>query len=191
MKTYKMTKKKWIIGIIICVVALITVGFVASYRNSSHRQMIGILENLNKQSFSFSNPFCPEGKLAYFNATSKPGNSYADVGMIKLKAAVELKVGNEEESVKLYENLVKKLDIMSIDKMLPDMAIAYMRLGERNNCMLNHKGSSCIFPIKDGGVHKIKTGSTKAIAIYEAILKSHPDDLESRWLLNICLLYTS
>ena len=63
-----------------------------------------------------------------------------------------------------------------------------MRLGERSNCMLNHNGSSCIFPIKDGGVHRIKTGSKKAIEIYETILKSHPDDLKSKWLLNIAFM---
>jgi hypothetical protein len=77
---------------------------------------------------------------------------------------------------------------MDLDEILPDIAIAYMRLGERSNCMLNHNGSSCIFPIKDGGVHVIKTGSRKAIEEYETILKNHPDDLESKWLLNIAFM---
>ncbi len=54
--------------------------------------------------------------------------------------------------------------------------------------MLNHTGSSCIFPIKDEGVHKIKTGSKKAIEIYERILKDNPDDLQSKWLLNIAFM---
>ncbi|GAA4308167.1 hypothetical protein GCM10023149_01950 [Mucilaginibacter gynuensis] len=51
-----------------------------------------------------------------------------------------------------------------------------------------HNGSSCIFPIKDGGIHQLQTGSSKAIAIYEGILRKNPDDLESRWLLNIAYM---
>jgi hypothetical protein len=49
-----------------------------------------------------------------------------------------------------------------------------MRLGERTNCMLNHTGSSCIFPIKGDGVHRQQTGSKKAIDTYQAVLKADP-----------------
>src|SRR3569832_124523 len=63
-----------------------------------------------------------------------------------------------------------------------------MRLGERSNCMLNLTGSSCVFPIKDAGVHRIKTGSQKAIQVYETILESEPNDLTSRWLLNVAFM---
>jgi hypothetical protein len=77
---------------------------------------------------------------------------------------------------------------MPSDRLLSEVGIAYMRLGERSNCMLNHTGSSCIFPIKNDGVHKIQTGSRKAIQIYKTILRVHPDDMESRWLLNIAYM---
>jgi hypothetical protein len=77
---------------------------------------------------------------------------------------------------------------MPSDRLLSEVGIAYMRLGERSNCMLNHTGSSCIFPIKNDGVHKLETGSRKAIQIYKTILRIHPDDMESRWLLNIAYM---
>src|ERR1700743_742151 len=80
------------------------------------------------------------------------------------------------------------MDTTEVNGMLPGMAIAYMRLGERTNCMLNHNGSSCIFPIKGEGMHKIQNGSRKATEVYEKILKKDPNDLESRWLLNIAFM---
>jgi len=158
------------------------------YHKSSHQQMIDILQQLNKRNKAATNPFNPEVKKARIDSLLQiPGNKN-NTYLLASKAALALKIGQEEEAVKTYEELVKRLDVMSVDNMMPDMAIAYMRLGERNNCMLNHNGSSCIFPIKDGGVHVQKTGSTKAIGVYEEILKNHPDDYESKWLLNIAFM---
>ncbi len=54
--------------------------------------------------------------------------------------------------------------------------------------MLNHTGSSCVFPIQQAGVHTIQTGSQKAIKLYEQMLKDSVNDLESRWLLNIAYM---
>ncbi|HWZ02026.1 MAG TPA: CRTAC1 family protein [Mucilaginibacter sp.] len=158
------------------------------YHESSHQAMMNILQKIRKKNKSIMNPFNPEVKMARVDSLLQiPGNK-DDNYLLTLKASLALKTGREEESVETYEDLVKKLDVMSVDNMMPDIAIAYMRLGERNNCMLNHNGSSCIFPIKDGGVHIQKTGSTKAIGVYEEILKNHPDDYESKWLLNIAFM---
>ena len=68
------------------------------------------------------------------------------------------------------------------------MAIAYVRLGERTNCIHNHNAESCIFPVSTGGMHHDKTGSEKAIEIYKTLLTDNPGDLESRWLLNIAYM---
>lgn len=68
------------------------------------------------------------------------------------------------------------------------LAIAYMRLGETENCLANHNHQSCYLPVKGDGVHKLPTGSRSAIAIYENSLKAFPDDLESKYLLNIAYM---
>ncbi|PWK75373.1 VCBS repeat protein [Mucilaginibacter oryzae] len=159
-----------------------------SCQDSSHEEMIGILQKLNKESFTISHPFKEERKLAYCDSLlglQKNGqNSYIRIE----KASLLLKAGQEQESVNTYQKLIRQLDPMAVDQLMPAIGIAYMRLGERSNCMLNHTGSSCIFPIKDDGVHKIRTGSKTAIDIYQEILKMHPEDLESRWLLNIAYM---
>jgi len=171
------------------VILLLAFTIVTSCYQSSHKDMVETLEQLNKRNHNIENPFCPEAKLAHVDSLLKmPENQYHNNFLLASKAALALKAGKEEESVKAYEKLISQMDFMSIEGMMPQLGIAYMRLGERSNCMLNHNGSSCIFPIKDGGVHVIKTGSTKAIGVYEALLKDKPDDLESRWLLNIAFM---
>ena len=64
-------------------------------------------------------------------------------------------------------------------------AISNLRLGEQENCRMHHNNESCIFPIKSGGIHQMKRGSTAAISEFTAILSDDPNDARSRWLLNV------
>jgi hypothetical protein len=64
-------------------------------------------------------------------------------------------------------------------------AISNLRLGEQENCQMHHNRESCIFPIRVGGVHKMKRGSTGAISELSAILRDDPFDLRAKWLLNV------
>ena len=41
------------------------------------------------------------------------------------------------------------------------LAIAFLRLGEQENCLTNHTIDSCLMPIRDKGVHQIQRGSRK------------------------------
>ena len=132
--------------------------------------------------------FRPEIQIAHCDTLLRMAGNSRNVYTLLAKAPLLLQDGKEEQAVKIYEDLAGRMDSAAVNDMLPGMAIAYMRLGERNNCMLNHNGASCIFPIKDGGVHKIKTGSQKAITVYEKILAKDPRDLQSKWLLNIAFM---
>ncbi len=178
------------IKIAAALVLLTAIGFtiIASSQRSSHEEMIQVLQQINQRNFSIANPFNPEAKIAYCDSVLKADPGLRSSYFLASKAGLLLKKGKEEESVQIYEQLLNNMDFMSPSDILTDVGIAYMRLGERTNCMLNHTGSSCIFPIKDDGVHKIQTGSRKAINTYEAILRGRPDDLESKWLLNIAYM---
>ncbi|MGZ3872790.1 MAG: CRTAC1 family protein [Mucilaginibacter sp.] len=177
------------IGGAIILLLLITLTITSYHQTpSSHEQMVALLKELRSRNFSITNPFTPGVKIAYCDSILNIKGDENIVNLQVAKAALSLKIGKEEQSVQIYENLVKSLDVMGVDQIMPQLAIAYMRLGERKNCMLNHNGSSCIFPIKDSGVHLLQTGSKNAINTYESILKTHPDDLESRWLLNIAYM---
>ncbi len=76
-------------------------------------------------------------------------------------------------------------------RVLKEMAIAWMRVAEKKNCINDHNAESCVFPIQGGGVHKNKMPAEKAIALYEQILSEDPKDIHSRWLLNIAYMTTA
>ncbi len=69
------------------------------------------------------------------------------------------------------------------------LGIAYMRLGETQNCCLHNTPESCIVPIRNGGLHSQQEGSKNAISYLSKVLDSGERDpsiyFPSRWLLNI------
>ncbi len=68
------------------------------------------------------------------------------------------------------------------------LAIAYLRLGEQENCLRNHTTNSCLLPIRDAGIHTLQEGSRRAIEHYTINLNKRPSDLGARWLLNLAYM---
>lgn len=64
-------------------------------------------------------------------------------------------------------------------------ALCWLRIGEMENCVVNHTAASCLAPIAPGGFHKLPRGSEAALGILREQLGKHPDDLRARWLFNI------
>lgn len=102
-----------------------------------------------------------------------------------------LYAGQVEESIRQLNALIQEENLK-----LPQMSrqtrpiyrllgLAYLRLGERENCIKHHSSESCILPIQGAGVHTDKSGSRNAAEIYRAMAYRFPQDLESRWLLNV------
>jgi hypothetical protein len=169
-------------------VAMLVAIIAFSRRATSHQEMVELLADMSKENRSTKNSFSPEIKLDSLDSILTVGRPGGNLDVLYSKAELSLEVGKEQQSVDAYKYLLQNVDYMTLSEMMPFAGIAYMRLGERSNCMLNHSGSSCIFPIKDDGVHRLQTGSKKAIEIYEAVLKADPRDLQSRWLLNIAYM---
>jgi hypothetical protein len=76
------------------------------------------------------------------------------------------------------------------EKLHRDVGIAYLRMGEQENCVAAHTVDSCLAPIRPGsfGVHRNRRGSSSAVTAFLAALQAEPDDAESRWLLNIACM---
>lgn len=68
------------------------------------------------------------------------------------------------------------------------LAIAYLRMGEVQNCVENPTSLSCIVPLQPEGFHRARAGSENAIRYYENILRAFPDDKNSKWLLNVAYM---
>src|SRR5947209_2807809 len=57
------------------------------------------------------------------------------------------------------------------------LGLAYMRLGEQENCVAHHGIDSCLVPIKGSGLHALPRGSRGAIEEFSKLLEEKPDDL--------------
>jgi hypothetical protein len=63
--------------------------------------------------------------------------------------------------------------------------VTALRRGEDENCIMCRGESSCILPIRGSAVHTNPLGSRLAIKHFMEYLEQFPDDLETRWLLNL------
>ncbi|WP_167668081.1 CRTAC1 family protein [Mucilaginibacter gossypiicola] len=150
--------------------------------------MADLLQQLKKRNYNPQNIFSSDARLAACDSTLKADSPNYDVQLLSKKALFELQEGHEQRAVEIYSKIAKLPRYMNPVNILPDQAVAYMRLGERANCVLSHNRSSCVFPVREAGVHRDQTGSRKAIEILENVLKSNSQDVQSRWLLNIAYM---
>lgn len=154
--------------------------------------MIELLARFAKSNYSPQNPFCSEARMDYYSTALKTAINTRDSSSWQyLMSSTYLELGEEEKSVDIGEDLIKKVSAYGkgpVQLVMKNTAIAYLRLGERVNCINDHSAASCIFPIAGRGIQANKTGSRKAIEIYKQILRNDPDDYESRWLLNIAYM---
>ena len=154
--------------------------------------MVLLLQKVSKEVSVPDNPFCPEAQKAHFD--SLIAITHEPYRLFDLKTSLGmafLKLGEEQKAIVVFEGLLKtaqETGMFDNDRILSQLALSYLRLGEKMNCLNNHSAESCIFPISFAAVHKDKQGSQKAIELYESILKSDPRNLEARWLLNIAYM---
>ena len=64
------------------------------------------------------------------------------------------------------------------------LALAYLRLGEQENCQHQHTPYSCILPLQTPALHQLPQGSTKAVELYQLLYDRFPTE-KYKWLLNV------
>ena len=119
--------------------------------------MITLLQSALKYENTPENIYCPEAMIRFCDSILN--NSSADSDLLKAKynkANALLQLGEEQKAIDIYEELLNKTskgDFEQRRQIMKDLAVAYLRLGERMNCIHNHNAESCIYPIANGGVH--------------------------------------
>ena len=68
------------------------------------------------------------------------------------------------------------------------LAIAYMRLGEQENCAEMHGRGACLFPLHGTAVHQMPRGAEGAVRELTALLEATATDAQSQWLLNVAYM---
>jgi hypothetical protein len=96
--------------------------------------------------------------------------------------------GETNEAIQILEELSGEI-INESDELFTkyneSLAIAYLRWGEQENCIINHNDNSCILPIKEDGIYTLQQNTRKAIKTYLKLLNKHPEEWRYRWLLNV------
>lgn len=67
-------------------------------------------------------------------------------------------------------------------------AVAFLRMGEQENCIARHGPESCLFPLSSAAYHILPRGSLGAIEVLTQHLQAITNDLSARWLLNIAYM---
>ncbi|MFD2100470.1 CRTAC1 family protein [Flagellimonas iocasae] len=103
-----------------------------------------------------------------------------------------LNAGQTEKSIAVLTDVlhqVERINVPSKDELIfyikKQLAIAYMRKAEQDNCIANHTNESCIIPISPKAQHVLKEGAQQSILLLNELLTINPNDLECQYLLNI------
>lgn len=176
-------------------IGLIVLHFLATScdrEEDSHAKMVDLLKELQRTYIRFDNFYASEPQVHYYDSLITHSSSAQDNMFFTMsKARALIALGREDEAVAILEPQVKKINaekIQGMDRMKALLALAYLRSGERTNCIQNHSAETCILPIQGSGVHKIPDGSRNAARMYEELLKLNPHNLEYRWLLNVAYM---
>ena len=106
-------------------------------------------------------------------------------------AEQELRLGDTEAAIRNLKQAIKLmpglLRLQAADRRAVkfELAIAYLRQAEDENCIQDHCASSCLFPIGEDGQHRFPESTELAYRTLLEILQEDPEDSEARWLLNV------
>ena len=169
--------------------------------------MVRLLAEL-AQAEAIDNVYVGEGQVRRLRAAygelhgtlSAPGNKYEKkyqrvrLGLDLGRA--ELQLGNEREALERLLTAYGEVKgetsegvVELANEIRFALAIAYFRLGETENCVHGGGSESCIFPIREAGVHGRREGTTQAVQFLAEYLSQSERDAPRRrdalWLLNL------
>lgn len=157
-----------------------------------------IVERSAQESFFVpENVYASSVRISYYDSLLSVAPEYEQMALKFQKAEAQLYGGQTEEAIQTLEELwhihntqllIPGLSDYDEDRIDDLLALANLRLGEQQNCIINHSAASCILPIQEPGFHQLPQGSTQAITYLEEILQNNPRDLHSRWLLNVAYM---
>jgi len=185
-KKYRLFK-----GFCLITLLIFTLFISCKSKTDPNQYMIDLLAKAEKDYNSPDNVFRPEAVVKYCDSIlSASLDEDVKLKALNNKANALLELGQEQKAIDIYNDLLTKTkgNLDQRQSILQNLAISYLRLGERKNCINMHNAESCIYPISNEAVHHDKMGSENAIEIYKKLLLDNPGDLESKWLLNIAYM---
>tara|TARA_Y100000588_G_scaffold247366_3_gene261783 strand:+ start:1623 stop:3875 length:2253 start_codon:yes stop_codon:yes gene_type:complete len=174
-----------------------------------HQEMLRLLNQIAIEA-SEVNSYVGEGALrqARKNLAALPPSVMGERRWrLTMEAAEqELRMGNEDDAISLFSKSLTLVPSTSADSFWRSytyyrLGVAYMRLGETQNCTRHPNAESCILPLREGGIHSAQEPSRNAIDVFTRVLDETPQPtaenleeqlpslhLAARWLLNIATM---
>ncbi len=159
----------------------------------SHQAMIEQLADIAERSQSDNEYFGDRRQKQLLGQVERAQDKAAADLLLSLGLA-ELNLGNVRQAIQHMEQALgvveddSKSGVRRSD-VLYWLGVASLRLAETENCCAQNTPDSCILPIKDGGIHTKREGSSKAVNYFTEVIQATPRKSESnvraRWLLNI------
>ncbi|MEI6341176.1 MAG: FG-GAP-like repeat-containing protein [Verrucomicrobiota bacterium] len=140
----------------------------------------------------FFNDKAAESLAAALPAASGPD----DPLRIRFDLAREsMQAGRPDQALNLYLDMdrivaggSRALPARALADLRLSRAVAFLRLGEQENCIGKPYAESCLFPLSESARHHVGRGSRGAIEILSQILGENAADTRALWLLNIAYM---
>jgi tetratricopeptide (TPR) repeat protein len=164
---------------------------IACSKRSGHQKMVKLLAAMDRQQRVPDNFFSPESKVFYYDSLILASKTDRQrVFNTYMKGFFQIQSGELQEAIQLYSKLLEKIGDEpehedSRLKIYQNRGLAYMRLSEQVNCISNNSSESCILPFKGKGIHRDNGPMRNAIDDFSRVVSKDPNDLETRWLLNL------
>ncbi|MBI3414067.1 MAG: CRTAC1 family protein [Verrucomicrobia bacterium] len=171
-------------------------GEALKYMSPDTRKMASLLEKIAQSANPKEIAFLPRQRVELRRNQLRSITNTTDMVMARAQIALELlNAGETQQSIDEFQE-IEKIGFQDPTprgarfraELQQYQALAYLRLGEQENCLTNHNPQSCIMPIESGGIHKLQRGARKAIEILEEQLSRLPKDRKGAWLLNIAYM---
>ena len=216
MNSFHYLFRAWLVGLIAVVVAcdsddsaqknITDQKKTARVPSVGHQKMVALLEEIKKNAPN-EHRYVGDGPVRKMRSmiTSLPESTPAlkRAQMLYALADAELKIGEEVQAIERYRSAQRLFSTVK-HNVRPDVAagmliemdfslgVAYMRLGETQNCCQRNTPDSCILPIRGSGIHSNTEGSLKAAEHFERVLRSTQPSMQfhqrALWLLNIAYM---
>ena len=179
---------------LLCCVALYVWG-CSQYQADSTRLMIDHLAELVEEIDPLQDIYSNARRVAVYDTLAPPDDPHELIHHYATHAQELLFAGHNEAALAKFNAARDGIAAGDWDEdaeFLADLAdllaLTYLRLGEQENCLANHTAESCIFPIAEGGWHRLERGSRGAIDEYTRILTADPGNRTAQWLLNVAYM---
>jgi hypothetical protein len=167
------------------------------YQAASTRRMAERLRTAYAQTDWKLDPNKPAQRVQYYSDLLRTQTlTLADDTVVREQLAREmLYAGDNDGAVRQLDEVRRRwrkanrtLAPQQVKELGQWLAIAYLRVGEQQNCATMHGAKACLFPLRASAAHQMTRGAEGAVREFTALLEANPSDAQSQWLLNVAYM---